>query len=277
METFWFIALACMLITYAVLDGFDLGAGVLHLVEAKTEEERKTVLNVIGPVWDGNEVWLIAFGGTLYFAFPHVYASAFSGLYLPLTMVLWFLMFRALGIELRRHFTDHLWITFWDFAFSAASLGLTIVFGAGLGIVIRGVPLDENGWFFLPFWTDFQPANKGGVLDWMTLLYAVASTAVLSGHGALFVTYKTHGALSDRSRRVAGRAWIVASILVLPAWLVTYLARPELMNKLSAGGLVSVFSILLGLLVFAALAGIWICMQRKLDLQAFLLDRKSVV
>src|SRR5512140_3081325 len=103
MEILWFCLLAFMLTTYVLLDGFDLGVGIIHLFIAKTDAERRTLLRTIGPVWDGNEVWLIAAGGTLYFAFPLLYASSFSGFYLPLMIVLWLLMLRAIGVELRHH------------------------------------------------------------------------------------------------------------------------------------------------------------------------------
>jgi len=144
METFWFIALAFMLIMYVILDGFDLGAGIIHLIAARNNEERRTILNAIGPVWDGNEVWLLASGGVLYFAFPLLYASSFSGFYLPLMMVLWLLMLRAIGIEFRHHIKHTMWQGFWDVIFSLASILLTIFFGAALGNVVRGVPVDGS-------------------------------------------------------------------------------------------------------------------------------------
>src|SRR5437870_13852049 len=118
MQTLWFILVAFMLTMYVLLDGFDLGAGVIHLFAARTNNERRMILQAIGPVWDGNEVWLIAAGGTLFFTFPVLYASSFSGFYLPLIMVLWLLMLRALGIELRGHVDDPLWRRFWDVTFA---------------------------------------------------------------------------------------------------------------------------------------------------------------
>jgi len=117
MEIFWFVGLTLMLTTYIVLDGFDLGAGIVHLLVARTDEERRSVLRAIGPVWDGNEVWLLASGGVLFFAFPAVYASSFSGFYLPLMMVLWLLMLRGIGIELRSHIGHPMWYALWDVVF----------------------------------------------------------------------------------------------------------------------------------------------------------------
>src|SRR6202050_1943873 len=132
METLWFMIVAVMVAAYVVLDGFDLGAGVICLFVARSSAELRMVLRAIGPVWDGNEVWLLAAGGTLYFAFPQLYASSFSGFYLPLMMVLWLLMLRAIGIEFRAHVETHLWQSFFDVIFSVSSILLAVFFGAAL-------------------------------------------------------------------------------------------------------------------------------------------------
>src|ERR1700680_4750352 len=153
MRTLWFCLVAGMITMYVLLDGFDLGAGAIHLLVAKTDEERRQVLASIGPVWDGNEVWLIAAGGTLYFAFPRLYASSFSGFYLPLTIVLWLLILRGIGIEFRAHIESPVWQDFFDVIFSVSSILLAVFFGAALGNVVRGVPLDSTGYFFEPLWT----------------------------------------------------------------------------------------------------------------------------
>src|SRR5690242_21746846 len=122
MPTLWFLIVALMLVAYVVLDGFDLGAGAIHLLAGRSDEERATVIRAIGPVWDGNEVWLLAAGGTLYFAFPLLYASSFSGFYLPLMMVLWLLMLRAIGIEFRAHVHESVWQGFFDTIFGVSSI-----------------------------------------------------------------------------------------------------------------------------------------------------------
>src|SRR5947209_3824924 len=140
METLWYAILAGMLTVYVVLDGFDFGAGILHLFVARTDEERRTVLAAIGPVWDGNEVWLIASGGMLVYAFPRAYAGGFSGFYLPLMMALWLLILRGLSIEFRSLEPIPLWRSFWDGVFFFSSTLMAIVLGAALGNVIRGVP-----------------------------------------------------------------------------------------------------------------------------------------
>src|SRR5580765_4109888 len=149
METLWFMIVAVMVAAYVVLDGFDLGAGVIYLGAARTPVERQKIMRAIGPVWDGNEVWLLAAGGTLYFAFPLLYASSFSGFYLPLMIVLWLLMLRGISIEVRNHIDSPVWTPFWDVIFAGASVLLAIFFGAALGNVVRGTPLDVSGNFFL--------------------------------------------------------------------------------------------------------------------------------
>jgi len=207
MELLWFSIIAFMITMYAVLDGFDLGAGALHLVIARSDHERRTILNAIGPVWDGNEVWLIAGGGTLYFAFPLLYASSFSGFYLPLMIVLWLLILRALGIEFRHQIANGLWKSFWDATFSVGSILLTIFLGAALGNVIRGVPLQADGYFFAPLWTSFTPEGETGILDWFTVTMALVSFFVLTAHGANFIALKTEGAIQQRARRAATTMW----------------------------------------------------------------------
>src|SRR5215471_18556410 len=170
--TVWFCLVAIMIAGYVVLDGFDLGAGIVHLFVARGDAERRQVLRSIGPVWDGNEVWLLAGGGTLFFAFPALYAASFSGFYLPLMVVLWLLILRGISIEFRNHITSPVWHPLWDTVFCFASALLAMFFGAALGNVVRGVPLDASGYFFLPLWTDFSVGQSVGVLDWYTVLIA---------------------------------------------------------------------------------------------------------
>lgn len=219
MGTLWFCLVALMLIVYVVLDGFDLGAGVVHLFIAQNEDERRTVFRTIGPVWDGNEVWLIAAGGTLYFAFPELYASSFSGFYLPLMMVLWLLILRGISIEFRRHIGTSMWASFWDAVFFLASLLLAMFYGAALGNVVRGVPLDSQGQFFEALWTNFRPSGITGILDWYTILAGIAALLALTVHGALWVALKTEGGLRQRAQRFVRKLWIpLALFTVLVTW-----------------------------------------------------------
>jgi cytochrome bd ubiquinol oxidase subunit II len=213
MGTLWFCIVAVMLAFYVVLDGFDLGAGIVHLFVARTDSERRMVLASIGPVWDGNEVWLLAGGGVLYFAFPALYASSFSGFYLPLIIVLWLLTLRGVSVEFRSHTRGAVWSPFWDVVFSGASLLLAVFYGAALGNVVRGVPLDQNGRFFESLWTNFRPGPDAGVLDWYTVLIGVAALAALLLHGALWVAFKTEGDVALRARRLSKwTVWIVAAL-----------------------------------------------------------------
>ena len=231
MSTLWFWIVALMLTAYVVLDGFDLGVGILYLFVARTEGERAQALRSIGPVWDGNEVWLLAAGGTLFFAFPLLYASEFSGFYLPLMMVLWLLMLRGISIELRGHSSDPLWRTFFDGLFSLASVLLTIFFGAALGNVIRGVPIGADGYFFLPLWTNWRTGPSPGILDWYTVLGGVLAVAALSLHGALYLALKTEGDLERRSLEMARRIWIGTVALTALGLPATVFARPASLNN----------------------------------------------
>ena len=233
METLWFVVVAVMLTAYVVLDGFDLGAGAIYLAIAKTSEERRKILRAIGPVWDGNEVWLLAAGGTLYFAFPQLYASSFSGFYLPLMMVLWLLMLRAIGIEFRTHVENPVWQGFYDVIFSVASILLAIFFGAALGNVIRGVPLGPDGYFFEPLWTNWRVGTNPGILDWYTVMTGVIALVTLTSHGALYVATKTEGELNLRARKVVLFTGPIQFLLTLLGIPVTYVVKHNVMNNYS--------------------------------------------
>lgn len=260
METLWFIVVAVMLTAYVVLDGFDLGAGAIYLIVARTSEERRKVLRAIGPVWDGNEVWLLAAGGTLYFAFPQLYASSFSGFYLPLMMVLWLLMLRAIGIEFRTHVENPVWQGFYDVVFSVSSILLAIFFGAALGNVIRGVPLGPEGYFFEPLWTNWRIGPNPGILDWYTVMTGVIALATLTAHGALYVVTKTDGDLNLRARKVALFTWPIQLLLTLLSLVVTYMIKPEIMHNYRAHPI----GMLVPFVVFASLGMmIWFTSKGK--------------
>lgn len=228
MPTIWFCIVAVMIAIYVVLDGFDLGAGTLHLWVARSAAERRAVLASIGPVWDGNEVWLLAGGGTLYFAFPALYAAGFSGFYLPLMVVLWLLILRGIAIEFRNHIDNSVWGPFWDTVFCGASALLAIFFGAALGNVVRGVPLDGSGYFFLPLWTDFSMGPDAGILDPYTVLIAVAAFLTLAEHGALWIALKTEGDLESRARLGAARLWWAVVAMVILITIFSFRVQPHL-------------------------------------------------
>jgi cytochrome d ubiquinol oxidase subunit II len=266
METLWFVIVAVMLTAYVVLDGFDLGAGIIYLAVARSDPERRAVLRSIGPVWDGNEVWLLAAGGTLYFAFPQLYASSFSGFYLPLMIVLWLLMLRAAGIEFRAQLPSPVWKGFFDVMFFLASALLAIFFGAALGNVIRGVPLGADGYFFEPLWTDWRLGPHPGILDWYTVLAGLVALSALTVHGALYVTIKTDEAITLRARGIAVMMWPVLFFLTIVSLVATYFVRPTVMDNYRAHPI----GILIPIVVFGSLgAMVWAGPKGK-DKLAFL-------
>jgi cytochrome d ubiquinol oxidase subunit II len=222
----WYLLLSLMLAAYVCLDGFDLGAAAVLGLVAKDEGERRLVIHSLGPVWDGNEVWLLAAGGTLVLAFPPVYAAAFSGFYLPLILVLWLLVFRALSIELHHHVEHTLWRPFWDLAFCASSLLLAVFLGAALGNVVRGVDADGDGRFFNALFTDFSALPPLGILDWYTVLAGLCSLAMLSVHGCLWLNWKTRGRVQARAARLAGRLWPWVALLFVVLTLATFHVQP---------------------------------------------------
>jgi cytochrome d ubiquinol oxidase subunit II len=273
-ETIWFIFVALMVTMYVLLDGFDLGAGAIHLFAARNDRERRTIIRAIGPVWDGNEVWLIAAGGTLFFAFPTLYASGFSGFYLPLIIVLWLLMIRGLSIELRGHISDPMWASFWDAAFFVGSSLLAIFYGAALGNVVRGVPLDESGYFFQPLWTDFSPfSGTPGILDWYTVLIGLLALTTLVVHGSNFIAVKTEDDLNARSRRIARRFSFATILLTLFATPATFWVSPEVLWSFNERP----YGYVLPLVAVAGLAGMVYFDLRGRDREAFLSSSAYIV
>src|SRR6266446_3858391 len=261
----WFWIVAVMLTAYVVLDGFDLGVGILHPILACSEQERQVMLRSIGPVWDGNEVWLLAGGGTLYFAFPLLYASAFSGFYLALMIVLWLLIMRGLGVELRMHMEIGVWRAFFDGLFFISSLLLTIFYGAALANVIRGVPLGEDGYFLLPLWTNWRVGPAPGILDWYTVIGSVVALVALSLHGALYLAVKTEAGLQQRSRVAARALWIALLFLTIVSLPASVTARPDTLDNYRMYPVLLVAPVV----VLLALAGIWYFSRKSDDRKAF--------
>jgi len=265
METLWFMIVAVMLAAYVVLDGFDLGTGAIYLLVGKTNQERRLILRAIGPVWDGNEVWLLAAGGTLYFAFPLLYASGFSGFYLPLMMVLWLLMLRAIGIEFRTHIHDAVWQGFFDVIVSVSSALLAIFFGAALGNVIRGVPLGSDGYFFEALWTNWRVGPNPGILDWYTVLAGVVALVTLTIHGALYLCTKSEPPVSSRARRIAVWLWPVLLVVTVLSLIATMMVRPSVVANYRAHNI----GLLIPILVCLALAVMLHGMVAQRDKLAF--------
>jgi cytochrome d ubiquinol oxidase subunit II len=197
LHVLWFFILGALLAGYAVLDGFDLGVGTLHLFVARTDAERRIVLNAIGPVWDGNEVWLVTFGGALFAAFPRAYATSFSGFYLPFMFLLFALIFRAVAIEFRSKREERWWRAMWDLAFFTSSSLSALLLGVTVGSILHGVPLDAEGEF------------AGGLLDLLTpysLLVGAFTLSLFVLHGAVYLHGKTEGALQARVKRAVWTA-----------------------------------------------------------------------
>ena len=266
MNTLWFGIVAVMFAIFAVLDGFDMGVGIVHLIVARTDDERRVLLQSIGPVWDGNEVWLIAGGGTLFFAFPAAYASGFSGFYLPLMIVLWLLILRGIAVEFRNHIASPVWTPFWDVVFAGASALLALFFGAALGNVMRGVPLDANDSFFLPLWTNFRIGPEPGILDWFTITLGLASVAALTMHGALWIAMKTRGEVLTRARWVASLAWTIVVLLTVALLIIVPLTLPHFGRRYAARPWGFIFPVA----ALGSLAGVKVSSRADRDPAAFL-------
>ena len=244
METTWFCLLVWMLATYVVLGGCDLGVGIVHLLVARNDAERSQVIRTIRPVWKPNEVWLVAAGGTLFLAFPTAFAASFSGFYLALMIVLWLLVFRGLGIELRYQMPDQMWTQAWDVVLSIASLLLALCLGAALGNVVRGVPLNAEGVFFEPLWTNFRVDEPTGILDWYTVLVGITAVVALSHHGALWLSSYTDGEVEQRAKRLAARLLIPLLVLLVVLDFASFAVRSDFDDHLLARPWGAVFPIL---------------------------------
>src|SRR5271157_1701672 len=208
LNTIWFILVGVLLTGYAVLDGFDLGIGALHLFTNK-DEERRVMINAIGPVWDGNEVWLVTGGGALFAAFPDVYATVFSGFYLALMLLLASLIFRAVAIEFRSKQPMRWWRQMWDIGFSVGSLLSGLLMGVALGNIAWGVPIDEHGEFAGTFL---------GLLTPYPVLVGITTVALFMMHGAIYGTMKTEGALHDKLRVWARRGiifFVICAVILM--------------------------------------------------------------
>jgi cytochrome bd ubiquinol oxidase subunit II len=256
--TTWYWLIAATLAIYVVLDGYDLGVGILHLFVAKDEAERSHSVHTILPLWDGNEVWLLALAGTLVFAFPTAYAAAFSGFYLPLMIVLWLIIGRALAIELRHHAEGPVWRPFWDTIFAVTSVLITACFGLALGNVIRGVPIDAEGRFFEPLWTDLGVRGQTGIVDVYTVVVAAAVLAALALHGAVWLVFTAQGRVRERARKLAPRLWFVVLATTLAVTAASWGVQPRIPARMAAAPAGFVFPAA----ALAGLAGVLLFLRR---------------
>lgn len=219
LNVIWYCLVFILLAGYAVLDGFDLGVGALHLVAGRTDAERRVVLNSIGPVWDGNEVWLVVAGGALFAAFPYVYATVFSGFYLALMGLLLALVFRAVAIEFRSKRPERWWRQTWDVAFSVASILVSFLLGTALGNIIEGIPLDSGGNYAGSFL---------GLLNPFAILTGVATVALFMMHGSIYLVLRTEGDLRERVRHLANQCMIFFVIMYVLVTMATLLYVPRM-------------------------------------------------
>jgi len=224
LNTIWFVLIGVLFTGYAMLDGFDLGVGGLHLL-TKTDEERRIMLNAIGPVWDGNEVWLVTGGGALFAAFPNVYATVFSGFYLAFVLLLVALIFRAVAIEFRSKQPMRWWREMWDIGFCAGSLGSSLLIGVAMGNIAWGIPLDARGEFAGDFWSLLGP---------YPLMLGVTTIALFMMHGAIYALMKTEGALHDKLRGWITNCIIFFIICYATTTMATLLYVPHMAARVRA-------------------------------------------
>jgi cytochrome bd ubiquinol oxidase subunit II len=226
LQTTWFLLVGVLLVGYAILDGFDLGVGMLHLFVARTDHERRIVINSVGPVWDGNEVWLLTAGGAIFAAFPGVYATVFSGFYLALMLVLAALIFRAVSLEFRSKEPSPIWRASWDWAFALGSALPALLFGVAIGNLLRGLPMNAEGDFTGTFLSLLNP---------FALVVGLLSTAMFLMQGAAWLLLKTEGEVAARSRRAAFGAWGAFAALWVVATIAARSAAPQVWSPYGQG------------------------------------------
>ena len=220
LNVIWFGLVGLLLTGYAILDGFDLGVGALHLL-TKTDNERRITLNSIGPVWDGNEVWLVTGGGALFAAFPDVYATVFSGFYVAFMLLLFVLIFRAVAIEFRSKQENRRWRSSWDFAFSLSSIIIALLMGIALGNIIAGIPLDSSKEFAGTFI---------GLLNPYSLMVGVTTVALFMMHGAIYLVMKTEGELQEKVRSWVNNTIIFFVICFVTVTMATLIYYPGMVS-----------------------------------------------
>jgi cytochrome d ubiquinol oxidase subunit II len=245
LNTIWFLLVGVLVIGYGILDGFDFGVGILHLF-AKDNKERRVHLNAIGPVWDGNEVWLLTGGGALFAAFPAVYATIFSGFYLALILLLVALIFRAVSLEFRSKVEDPAWRSFWDYGFGIGSLLPAILFGVAFGNVLHGVPIDQNGNFTGTFF---------GLLNPFSVAVGLVSLSMFLLHGAIYLAMKSEAALHDRTAALVPKLWIAFVAIYSLTSVAAFFISPFLFEGLVGNPLFwIVFLLLIASVVYIPIA-----------------------
>ncbi|PKB44074.1 cytochrome bd-I ubiquinol oxidase subunit 2 apoprotein [Cellulophaga sp. RHA19] len=284
MEVFWYITIAIVLAVFFILDGYDFGAGIIHLFFAKKEKDKEVITKSAGLFWDSNEVWLVAAGGMLFMAFPTFYASVFSGFYLPLIIVLWLIIFRAIGLEFRGQFNYQMWKDIWDKSFGVSSLLLALFFGIALGNIVRGVNLGsvENGvsaheghYFFLPLWdSTFSPLSKTpGIIDWFTLIIGIISVVTLAIHGANWIILKTNSSINNKLKGIVFKLNIVLAVLTVFSLIVWQIVNPSSLNNFVD----KPYLILFPIIYLTGLIGLFFIKKIKKDIYSFILSSLIVL
>ena len=240
LATIWFLLVGVLFTGYVMLDGFDLGVGVLSLF-SKNDDERRIHIRAIGPVWDGNEVWLLTGGGALFAAFPVVYATVFSAFYMALMLLLAALIFRAVSMEFRGKVDSPLWKRFWDWAFGLGSLVPALLFGVALGNIARGIPLTAEGLYTGGFFNLLNP---------YALLAGVTSLVMCTMHGAAYLALKSDGPQRERVRQWLSRSWIAFAALYVALLIGSYFSAPFLLQGMPRNpAFIAVLVLLMGGLV----------------------------
>ncbi|WP_027067562.1 cytochrome d ubiquinol oxidase subunit II [Maribacter sp. Hel_I_7] len=279
METFWFIAIAIVLAVFFILDGYDFGTGIIHLFFAKTEKDKEVIAKSAGLFWDSNEVWLVAAGGLLFMAFPTFYASVFSGFYLPLIIVLWLIIFRAIGLEFRGQFHFQMWKDIWDKSFGVSSLLLALFFGIALGNVVRGVNLGgvedgvsvyEGHYFFLPLWnSSFSPlSDHPGIIDWFTIIIGLISVVTLAIHGANWIILKTNSSINGNLKNIIFKLNIALAALTIFSLVVWQVVNPNSLDNFMEKPYLMIFP----LIYLTGLIGLFFIKKLKKEIHGFALS-----
>ena len=284
MEIYWYIIISIIVIIFFILDGYDFGVGIIHLLYAEKEKDKKVIAKAAGLFWDSNEVWLVVAGGLLFMAFPTFYASVFSGFYLPLIIVLWLMVFRAIGLELRGHIHTRIWQDMNDKAFGWASLLLALFFGIALGNIVRGVNLGgvNNGisqyephYFFLPLWdSSFSPSTQHpGVVDWFTLTIGIISVVVLTIHGANWIILKTQASINEKLKSVVFNLNIFLLVLTIFSISIWHLINPAPLKNFMH----KPFLLFFPLLYFIGFIGLFFVKNFKNEAYGFLLSSLIII
>lgn len=257
LQTTWYVLYIAIISGYVILDGFDLGVGMLSPFIARNDHDRRILLNSIGPVWDGNEVWLVLGGGALFAAFPLVYASLFSGFYLAMMLVLLVLIMRTVAIEFRSKRPEAWWRSLWDWTFTISSFGITILLGVALGNVIRGVALDQQG---------NMNVNLLDLLNPYSIALGLTAVSMLCLHGAIFLTQKADGELLQKVTSLIPKLLIAFFVLMTALIGWTLLRDDQVTQNFKDRPWTVIFPVL----AFLSIVTAWLFVRRGAYLSAFL-------